>query len=92
MTQVECAIATRTLNDGLAEQRALVRQKIYTRGATILLREANGNADETDTSKRCVTDPREIMSENVGEYRFEFPAGMQWGRYRIDLERFLLSK
>ena len=68
------------MNAGLTEQRILAKQKLYKRGATILLREALVIREDSnvsaDAAKRCVTNPKEIIVERVGKYRFEFPAGM----------------
>jgi tRNA (uracil-5-)-methyltransferase len=76
---LECAIATLPLNVGLTEQRAVARKNSYKRGATILLREALERAAEgmstEELHKRCVTDPKEVISEQVNGFRFEFPAG-----------------
>ena len=75
---IECAIATGPLNVGLTQQRALAKQKLYKRGATILLREALSKTDPSspsDSSKRYVTDPKEIIMERIGGFTFEFPAG-----------------
>jgi hypothetical protein len=74
----ECAIATGPLNVGLTEQRALAKEKLYKRGATILLREALSKRDPNspcDSLKRYVTDPKEIIMERIGRFKFEFPAG-----------------
>ena len=75
---IECAIATGPLNIGLKEQRALAKEKVYKRGATILLREALSIMDPSspgDLPKTYVTDPKKIIKERVGEFVFEFPAG-----------------
>jgi len=75
---IECAIATAPLNVGLKEQRALAKEKVYKRGATILLREALSTMDPSSTGdlpKRYVTDPKKIIKERVGGFVFEFPAG-----------------
>ena len=67
------------MNVGLTEQRALAKGKLYKRGATILLREALVTREDSnapgDPAKRCVTNPKEIIVERVGNYHFEFPAG-----------------
>lgn len=79
---LECSIATGPLNRGLTEQRALAKGKMFKRGATILLREAvdteklsEGNGEANPIPKKCVTDPKEIINELVGDYKFQFPAG-----------------
>lgn len=75
---IECAIATSSLNVGLVEQRALAKEKLYKRGATILLREALSKTDHSvpgNSLKRYVTDPKEIIMECIGRFKFEFPAG-----------------
>jgi hypothetical protein len=75
---IECAIATSPLNVGLTEQRAVAKEKLYRRGATILLREALSKTDPSlpdGSLKRYVTDPKEIIIERIGEFIFEFPAG-----------------
>jgi hypothetical protein len=68
------------LNVGLAEQRALAKEKLYKRGATILLREALATGIDFSSSgelpKRSVTNPKEIIAERVGKFIFEFPAGI----------------
>jgi hypothetical protein len=69
---------------GLTEQRALAKEKKFKKGATILLREAldtenistaNGTAITTGLAKKCVTNPKEIITEMVNDYKFQFPAG-----------------
>lgn len=79
---LECSIATGPLNSGLTEQRGLAKEKMFKRGATILLREAvdteklsEGIAESSQLPKKYVTDPKEIITERVGDYKFQFPAG-----------------
>jgi len=66
------------LNEGLVEQRAIAKQKVFKRGATILLREAEALKSEQIEgvrTKRCVTDPNEVIMEEFDGFKFEFPAG-----------------
>ena len=80
---LECSIATGPLNRGLTEQRELAKGKMFKRGATILLRETidteklstEGNVESSQLPKKYVTDPKEIITEQVGDYKFQFPAG-----------------
>ena|SRR5271155_3502133 len=77
---LECAIATAPLNKALVEQRAFAKQRTYKRGATLLLREAlaiDQGDDSGEAGKRCVTDPQETVTERVGRFQFEFPAGLK---------------
>src|SRR5271156_5030394 len=75
----ECVIARPSLNIGLTKERAIVKQKHYKRGATLLLREADDTAaaskDSEDIPKKCVTDHNQIITEHVNDFKFEFPAG-----------------
>ncbi|ODQ66367.1 S-adenosyl-L-methionine-dependent methyltransferase, partial [Nadsonia fulvescens var. elongata DSM 6958] len=76
----ECSIGTPVINQGMKEQREIVKDKwaSYKRGVTILLRENTSRAANDDVaseSKACVTDPKQIITEFVNNYRFEFPAG-----------------
>jgi hypothetical protein len=66
------------LNQALVEQRGIAKEKIYKRGATILLREALAiDQDAEDSEKTCVTNPQETVVETVGRFRFEYPAGLK---------------
>lgn len=69
----QCPIGTAVVNEGLKLERQKVRDnlKSYKLGATLLLREkqAEGGA------KQCITDPKTVNSEYVGNYRFEYKAG-----------------
>lgn len=64
----QCPIATEAINEALPE----LRQKIFhlnskkNRGATLLLRY---------TEEGVITDPNQIVSEKVGNFRFKFKAG-----------------
>jgi hypothetical protein len=73
------------LNKALTDQRALAKQKTYKLGATILLREAlaigEGSEPSKEPAKRCVTDHKETVAENVGRFRLEFPAGLRPTRF-----------
>jgi 23S rRNA (uracil1939-C5)-methyltransferase/tRNA (uracil-5-)-methyltransferase len=62
-----CPIATDAINTRLAEVRAEIRarQETYTRGATVLLREAGG---------RVTTDYDETITEAVGDLKLHFLA------------------
>jgi 23S rRNA (uracil1939-C5)-methyltransferase/tRNA (uracil-5-)-methyltransferase len=63
-----CALATPAINARLAELRAEVAARIdgYRRGATLLLREA---------ASGVTTDPRAVITEEVGDLRLRFLAG-----------------
>lgn len=70
------------MNEALVQQRATAKQKIYKRGATILLREAlaaDRVAEIGKLAKKCVTDPQETVMETVGGFKFEYPAGLKLG-------------
>ncbi|KAF8933710.1 tRNA(m5U54)methyltransferase [Dissophora ornata] len=79
----ECPIATPILNDGMKKMRAEVQQNIasYKKGATMLLRESNPiipgteSEDPPKTEKICVTDHKANITEWVGKFRFDYPAG-----------------
>jgi len=77
---LECPIATSVLNDGLTKQRVIAKASTYKRGATLLLREALDTSESSTSSvapaKRCVTDSKEIISEEIGKFKFNFPAGI----------------
>jgi 23S rRNA (uracil1939-C5)-methyltransferase/tRNA (uracil-5-)-methyltransferase len=63
-----CPIATPAVNARLAELRAEVsaRRETYQRGATLLVREA---------ASGVTVDPREIITEKVGDLELQFLAG-----------------
>jgi tRNA (uracil-5-)-methyltransferase len=67
------------LNEGLTKQRAIAKATTYKRGATLLLREALDTSESSVSleklQKKCVTDSKEIIDEQVGNFRFNFPAG-----------------
>lgn len=82
----ECAIGTPVINKGMKEQRAVIASKFntYKKGATILLRE---NLKEVSTSeevdgaatttvateeKVCCTSTKEIITERVGKFKFQY--------------------
>lgn len=70
----ECSIATSVLNSTLTTERSRVAESIssFKRGATLLLRESS---DPEDPSARiCVTSTKEIITESIGEYKFQYPA------------------
>lgn len=81
----ECAIGTPVINQGLKEQRAVVASKFnsYKKGATILLREnlkeitPAETGDNTEGAKPieekvCCTSTKEIITERVGEFKFQY--------------------
>ncbi|KAF9585783.1 tRNA(m5U54)methyltransferase [Lunasporangiospora selenospora] len=79
----ECPIATPILNEGMAAMRAKVKENItsYKKGATLLLRESNPvvpgteSNDPPSTTKICITDHKASITEWVGKFRFDYPAG-----------------
>ncbi|KAF9120901.1 tRNA(m5U54)methyltransferase [Mortierella sp. 14UC] len=79
----ECPIATPIVNEGMKTMRAEVQKNIatYKKGATMLLRESNPivpgteSNDPPTTTKICVTDHKETITEWVGKFRFDYPAG-----------------
>ncbi|KAF9920691.1 tRNA(m5U54)methyltransferase [Linnemannia zychae] len=79
----ECPIATPIVNEGMKTMRAEVQKNIakYKKGATMLLRESNPIVPGTEgenppaTTKICVTDHKEAITEWVGKFRFDYPAG-----------------
>jgi len=64
----KCHLASDGMNDRLAELRRDILQGVltYPRGATLLIREADGVV---------VSDGREVVTETVGEIKLRFPAG-----------------
>ncbi|KAF9558377.1 tRNA(m5U54)methyltransferase [Mortierella alpina] len=79
----ECPIATPIVNEGMKTMRAEVQKNIasYKKGATMLLRESNPiiseseSSDPPTTTKICVTDHKKTITEWVGKFRFDYPAG-----------------
>ncbi|KAF9314396.1 tRNA(m5U54)methyltransferase [Podila horticola] len=79
----ECPIATPIVNEGMKVMREQVKANIasYKKGATMLLRESNPivpgteDNDPPSTTKICVTDHKESITEWVGKFRFDYPAG-----------------
>ncbi|KAG0054868.1 tRNA(m5U54)methyltransferase [Gryganskiella cystojenkinii] len=79
----DCPIATPIVNEGMKKMRTEVQQNIatYKKGATMLLRESNPVVPGTEsdpvpqTTKICVTDHKANITEWVGKYRFDYPAG-----------------
>ncbi|KAF9428851.1 tRNA(m5U54)methyltransferase [Podila epigama] len=79
----ECPIATPILNEGMKVMREQVKANIasYKKGATMLLRESNPivpgteDSEEVKTTKICVTDHKANITEWVGKFRFDYPAG-----------------
>lgn len=73
----ECPIATQALNDGLQQQRSkvLANLKDYKRGATLLLRQHSTKNAEEQLEFSCVTDSKEIITEYIGKFKFQSPAG-----------------
>lgn len=67
-----CDIATDVLNKGLREDREqldnIVRK--YKKGGTVLLRDKS-----VDEVHAYTTDHTEIVTQQIGEYKFQFPAG-----------------
>lgn len=64
----KCPLASEGMNARLAELRRDIQQGVlsYPRGATLLIREADGVV---------VTDGREVVTETVGDIKLRFPAG-----------------
>ncbi|KAG0234142.1 tRNA(m5U54)methyltransferase [Actinomortierella wolfii] len=79
----ECPIATPILNEGMTKMRAEVKSEIgkYKKGATMLLRESNPvvpgteNDEVPQTTKVCITNHKDTITEWVGKFRFDYPAG-----------------
>ncbi|KAF9971668.1 tRNA(m5U54)methyltransferase [Actinomortierella ambigua] len=79
----ECPIATPILNEGMTKMRAEVKSDIakYKKGATMLLRESNPvvpgteNDEVPQTTKVCITNHKDTITEWVGKFRFDYPAG-----------------
>ncbi|KAF9202791.1 tRNA(m5U54)methyltransferase [Haplosporangium sp. Z 27] len=79
----DCPIATPIVNEGMKVMRSEVKKNIasYKKGATMLLRESNPIVPGTEsenppqTKKICVTDHKETITEWVGKFRFDYPAG-----------------
>lgn len=73
----ECPIATKTLNIGLSAERArtLANLKSFKRGATILLRQNSIKQESGELEYSCTTDSKSIITEYIGKYKFESPAG-----------------
>ena len=75
-----CSIATEAINDALAAARRSVHETTWKRGATLLLREANG---------KVFTDTRAEAEESVGPLTFRFLAGDFFQNNPFILERFV---
>jgi len=75
-----CSIATEAINDALAAARRSVHETTWKRGATVLLREANG---------KVFTDTRAEAEESVGPLTFRFLAGDFFQNNPFILERFV---
>ncbi|KAI7815872.1 S-adenosyl-L-methionine-dependent methyltransferase [Gamsiella multidivaricata] len=79
----DCPIATPIINEGMKIMRAEVKKNIasYKKGATMLLRESNPvvpgteSEDPPKTTKVCITDHKANITEWVGKFRFDYPAG-----------------
>uniref|UniRef100_A0A060TCV7 ARAD1D38940p n=1 Tax=Blastobotrys adeninivorans TaxID=409370 RepID=A0A060TCV7_BLAAD len=69
----ECPIGTSIVNKGMTEQRKHVHDNYasYKRGATLLLRE---NA-LTPEERVCTTSTKEIITEYIDQFKFQYPAG-----------------
>ncbi|CCG83857.1 protein of unknown function [Taphrina deformans PYCC 5710] len=72
----ECPIATEALNQGLTRERTKVLDnlKSFKRGATLLLRQ-HSTQTESGLSYSCVSDSKDIITEYIGKYKFQSPAG-----------------
>ena len=75
-----CSIATEAINDALTAARRSVHETTWKRGATVLLREANG---------KVFTDTRAEAEESVGPLTFRFLAGDFFQNNPFILERFV---
>lgn len=75
-----CAIATEAINDALTTARRSAHESTWKRGATLLLREANG---------KVFTDTRAEAEESVGPLTFRFLAGDFFQNNPFILERFV---
>ncbi|KAI5801720.1 S-adenosyl-L-methionine-dependent methyltransferase [Peziza echinospora] len=99
----DCPIGTPALREGLTKARKFVAENLqtYKRGATILLRESTDRtlvADEAEAevdgkakyieTKQCITDPKAVITEYIGKYKFESPAGSFFQNNNSILEEF----
>ena len=75
-----CAIATEAINGTLTSARRSAHESSWKRGATLLLREANG---------KVFTDTRAEAEESVGPLTFRFLAGDFFQNNPFILERFV---
>lgn len=75
-----CAIATEAINAALTSARRSAHESTWKRGATLLLREANG---------KVFTDTRAEAEESVGPLTFRFLAGDFFQNNPFILERFV---
>lgn len=73
----ECPIATDALNVGLTSERSRVlgNLKAFKRGATLLLRQHSTKNPEGIIDHSCITDSKDIITEYIGKYKFQSPAG-----------------
>ena len=75
-----CSIATEAINEALTAARRSAHESTWKRGATLLLREANG---------KVFTDTRAEAEESVGPLTFRFLAGDFFQNNPFILERFV---
>lgn len=85
----DCPIGTPAIREGLKTQREFVKNNLQThfkRGATILLRESTTRTPAENSSdadglsdyvekKLCISDPKAVITEYFGKFKFESPAG-----------------
>jgi 23S rRNA (uracil1939-C5)-methyltransferase/tRNA (uracil-5-)-methyltransferase len=62
----QCSIATRGINERLKMLRQEIRAKSFKKGGTLLLR---------DVGTAIVTDPRQIIVQTIGDFKFQVYAG-----------------
>lgn len=67
-----CEIATEILNKGLKDDRLVLESIVrrYKKAGTVLLRDKSVNGVEGYT-----TNHREVVTQQIGDYKFQFPAG-----------------
>lgn len=70
----ECIIGTETLRPALTQERTRILDSFSTfkKGATLLLRESS--IDDNPAERICVTSTKETIVEQVGEFKFHYPA------------------
>ncbi|MDR1434907.1 MAG: class I SAM-dependent RNA methyltransferase [Puniceicoccales bacterium] len=62
----QCCIATRGINERLKTLRQEIRAKSFKKGGTLLLR---------DTGTEIVTDPTQIITQTIGDFKFQVYVG-----------------